>query len=376
MAEPVAEGVSSALASASLSRSDAPRPPSRPPRRAPRTGTPSTPTTPTTPLNSTAEPGAPAAPLRLFFDWDETITAADTLSLIAPPEGEQLHGPAFGHYTEAYLADLSEFESSFGTRTDWERQLEFLGAIDTVEVASVSRVEQGGLFRGMPKSALLERATKVQFRAGWDAFAHWLHAETEARTVSADVISVGWSAEFIRHAIASRENGKDTIRNVYANEVQFDESNEGTGTLTKSAPLNALDTPSNGKGGIRTALHKLHILRSLTDSNAERSKEKAVSVYVGDSTTDLPCLLAAHYGLIMKNSDAWPDSSLNKTIESTNPPLKALYTGCEAFLKLRADEIPRKDDSETAGVLIRVDDWTQALAVVKHIQSHSAPTSS
>ena len=120
----------------------------------------------------------------------------------------------------------------------------------------------------------------------------------------------------------------------------------------------------------------MHILRSLTDSNAEGSKANAVSIYVGDSTTDLPCLLAANYGIIMKNSDAWPDSSLNKTIESTNPPLKALYTDCDAFLKLRADEIPRKDTSETAGVLIRVDDWIQALEVVKHIQSHSAPTSS
>ncbi len=36
--------------------------------------------------------------------------------------------------------------------------MEFLEKIDQVEVASVSRVEEGGLFKGMPKTELLKRA--------------------------------------------------------------------------------------------------------------------------------------------------------------------------------------------------------------------------
>ncbi len=33
--------------------------------------------------------------------------------------------PAFSHYTEAYLSDLKAYETSFGERNTWDRQLEF-----------------------------------------------------------------------------------------------------------------------------------------------------------------------------------------------------------------------------------------------------------
>ncbi|SJX62015.1 uncharacterized protein SRS1_10642 [Sporisorium reilianum f. sp. reilianum] len=329
------------LSTDSLSRSTSLTRPSRPPRRtAATTPTPRTPTT-TTP------------PLHLFFDWDETITASDTLALIAPPESTQLHGPPFSSYTSAYLSDLSAFEASFGVRLDWTRQLEFLGALDSVEQASVARVEDGGLFKGMPLAEMLARAeTQVEFRAGWDAFYAWLAAQTEARALDARIISVGWSSTFIRHAIEhSSHSPKGTIGSVYANDVQMADG-VGTGALSKSS-----------EGAVRTGMDKLRVMRACL-------REGGVSVYVGDSTTDLPCLVEAQYGLLMKRADAFGASSIAGVIETCNPPIRTFYKDYREFLGTH-----KLDTQQQGGTLIRVDDWTQALHVIQHIQTLHSPDS-
>ncbi|SPO22114.1 uncharacterized protein UTRI_02119_B [Ustilago trichophora] len=361
------------LTSDSLSRSTSLTRPSRPPRRAPRGN--ATPTTPTTPSSPTFTTTTTKPSLRLFFDWDETITSSDTLSLIAPPESHQLHGPSFSHYTSAYLSDLSEFETSFGPREDWQTQLKFLERIDEVELASVARVEEGGLFKGVTLSSIRERAeTEVQFREGWEAFNSWLSAEVKEGKLSADVISVGWSGEFIRHALSTQSSSSERIPKVYANEIEMDPNNSddvATGKITKSLPLSLLtlqQETAQGRGGIRTGLHKLTVMQALSDSSGEGVKR----VYVGDSTTDLPCLVAADFGLVMKARDQWEDSSVRKVIEGTKPPVKRLYEEYEEFLKADADE---KEQEGEGGVLVRVDDWTQALEVIKKIQERMTPAS-
>ncbi|EST07857.1 Ysc84 actin-binding domain protein [Kalmanozyma brasiliensis GHG001] len=331
------------LSGDTISRSSSLSRPSRPPRRAAATPT----------ITTVALPSNPPR-LRLFFDWDETITSHDTLSLIAPPEGEQAHGTAFSSYTTAYLCDLETFESTFGTRETWDRQLEFLGRIDEVERASVARVESGGLFIGMSKRSLLDRAEQVEFRHGWDAFYTWLQEQVETESVSADIISVGWSAEFIRHAI-ERAAAKGVIDRVYANQVEMVDE-VATGKLTKSTPL-SLD---GELGGVRTGLDKLKIMQSVMNDGE-------VKVYVGDSATDLPCLVNADFGLIMKPNESFDESSIYKVIQRTGPPVKKLYREVKEFVESYAKT--ETEDKEGA-VLVRVDDWTQALEVIQHIQEH------
>lgn len=331
----------------SLSRTTSLTRPSRPPRRAAAAAT-SAPRTPTT----TSSPQ-----LHLFFDWDETITASDTLHLIAPPEDTQLHGPPFSSYTSAYLSDLSAFESSFGERSTWDAQLEFLAGIDAVERASVARVEQGGLFKGTSGAAMLERAERqVSFRAGWAAFYTWLAEQVSAGAAVADIISVGWSSAFIRRAIEHHQpTSGAVIGTVYANEVELDTDGLGTGKLTKST----------SEGAIRTAHDKLRVLRAHQSSSE-------VSVYLGDSTTDLPCMLAAQYGLIVKPQAEFEGASISKVIAQTKPPIRKLYRDAQEFVEsfTRDDAEARK---EGEGLLIRVDDWTQALEVVRHIQQMHQP---
>lgn len=344
----------------SLSRSTSLTRPSRPPRRTPPNE--ATTTSPTTPASSTTTTSAEPS-LRLFLDWDETITTSDTLSLIAPPEGTQLHGPSFSHYTDAYLSDMGAFESAFGDKDTWEKQLEFLSRIDEVEVASVARVEQGGLFKGMAKADLLQRAeSEVEFRHGWDVFCSWLGEQVREGKARADVISVGWSGEFIRHAIGHRSDQAQAgeLIKVYANEVEMAADDIGTGKLTKSAPLSLLDLDEPVRGGIRTGMHKLDIMHALAPTTS-------TTVYVGDSSTDLPCLVNAHYGLLIKPSDQFEQSSINQTLQRVHPPISKLYKHHDEFVKQHSVQ-ESKDKQRNGGVLIRVDDWEQALEVIKKIQ--------
>ena len=351
----------------SLSRSTSLTRPSRPPRRTAgaSVATPRTPTTAATTVCSTTTSTSTPPSLHLFFDWDETITSSDTLSLIAPVEGTQ-HGEPFAHYTKAYLSDLAKFEEAFGARDNWESQLEFLDKIDEVERASVARVEEGGLFKGMSESSLLERATGVRFRDGWSTFYTWLATQVESGRLNADVISVGWSATFIRHAI-EHESSHQVIANIYANQIDMVDA-VGTGKLTKSSALALTSLPASG--GIRTGLHKLHIMNQIPES----PRPNTLKVYVGDSATDLPCLVNADYGLIMKPTNDFDASSINKVIQHTKPPVKTFYTHFQDFLQSPLTNSEHYEDAPAShhrSVLIRIDDWTQALAVIQHIQEQS-----
>ncbi len=334
---PIKPSLAKEFGEESMSRSSSLSRPSRPPRRAARAAAASASADPTNQAESAA--------LQIFIDWDETITASDTLSLIAPPEGEQEHGPAFSHYTEAYLSDLKAYETSFGERSTWDRQLEFLDEMDSVEVESVTRVQDGGLFKGMTRASLLDRAESVEFRTGWEDFYAWLG---EHRGVVAEIISVGWSAAFIRHAIESHSSTSRVIREIWANEVEMDHG-VATGSLSKAAATH-----------IRTAHDKMRVMNG---------RATATTVFIGDSTTDLPSMLSAHYGIIMKSETDFEASSINTCIQTTRPPISKLYTDHTEFL----DQIATID-ADKRGVLVRVDDWIQALAVIQAIEKHSSST--
>lgn len=180
----------------------------------------------------------------LVLDWDGTIAAEDTLSLIAPSSQE------LKPFTEAYMSDYKALSDKLGERDTLERMVEWLDAMQgkllyflirsrlltiahttsDVEYTSVKRVEDGGLFKGMLRSDMLARAkdpSKLQLQNG-------IVDLLKTFKGTWGIVSVGWSSEFIRAALESR--GVDlSSKNVKirANEVEFDENGVGTGKLTK-----------------------------------------------------------------------------------------------------------------------------------------------
>lgn len=283
----------------------------------------------------------------LFCDWDETITAHDTLALIAPPDG--VHpGPPFASYGKAYMDDMAEHDRRWAddrakhaqAATTESRpssqvvrlsvQQAYLASFDIVELASQQRIEQGALFKGCDMEAIEARARQhVQWRDGWAEFAQqWLVGSAPSsssssvaarpngahrRRIKAHIISVGWSARFI----AAGLRDSCTPASICANEVDVDAATgRGTGKLTKSrdavaaaaagsaAAVSPAVAPAEvGRCGIRVAQHKVREMRRILAA-LPHARQNPLVVYAGDSPTDLEALLEADVGLVLGGKES------------------------------------------------------------------------
>jgi 2-hydroxy-3-keto-5-methylthiopentenyl-1-phosphate phosphatase len=148
--------------------------------------------------------------LWIFIDWDETITAKDTLSLIAPPDGST-GAPPFRSFGDYYVKIMDEFDRDFGPRNTLERQLEFLDKLKVVEKQSVGNVEKRGLFKGVTEEELCERAKRVMFREGWKEFVEKVKGSKNAELVA--VVSVNWSAVFIE-SVLKNLHGEEFLQGI------------------------------------------------------------------------------------------------------------------------------------------------------------------
>jgi hypothetical protein len=73
----------------------------------------------------------------LVLDWDGTLAASDTLSLISPtPE-------ALEPYTKAYMHDMKELSERFGARDSLPKMTQWLGAMQG-EAYSHSPTQRSG----------------------------------------------------------------------------------------------------------------------------------------------------------------------------------------------------------------------------------------
>jgi thiamine phosphate phosphatase / amino-HMP aminohydrolase len=71
----------------------------------------------------------------------------------------------------------------------------------------------------------------------------------------------------------------------------MDAEGRGTGNITKGTGV-----------GICTGYDKLREMKSVLSNRATESNVPFITVYLGDSNTDLPCLLHADVGVIMGNN--------------------------------------------------------------------------
>lgn len=273
----------------------------------------------------------------MFIDFDETITEKDTLSLIAPPDGDH-PGPPFAHYSRAYMDDLRAHDEKYDDkkRQTIEKQLRYLQSLDDVELVSQKRIEEGGLFVGFDPAKMEKRAKKVSLRVGWRE----AMATPEMQSIEKHIISVGWSARFIESALD--RSTKPT--SICANEIEIDaDTGLGTGRLTKSRDSGT----DEGRYGIRIAQDKTREMKRILKGREGR----VLTVFAGDSNTDLPSLLESDIGLILGD---------NKGIRET---IERLGLGAE--LSYSVEEWKQKRRSKPS--LVAVGDWYEAAKIISEL---------
>jgi 2-hydroxy-3-keto-5-methylthiopentenyl-1-phosphate phosphatase len=211
----------------------------------------------------------------LVTDWDETVTKNDTIGLLAEAAYEHKPDlePPWSHYVEEYLKDYRAYYEAQDPSTTLDAEREILRGLDSVDSASLKRVEEGRVFAGVPREVILAKSTKVEVRPGW-----WgLYEAARSRGIKVVVLTVNWSSELIRQVFL--DAGYDTQDlTIYSDEIEMGPDGCGTGSII--APL-------------RTAVHKKEVIEKLKAQHGKRL------CYIGDSSTDLLGILEADLGVIM-----------------------------------------------------------------------------
>ncbi|MDI1487040.1 MAG: hypothetical protein OHK93_006303 [Ramalina farinacea] len=246
----------------------------------------------------------------LFLDWDSTLTTASTLPFIASALTYPETPPAWGELGRAYGEDMARYQGDKGERGErggWEREKGILDSTKPIEAASLSRVASSGIFAGVTRSTLQNLAHRcitdhaVTMRPGWkDLMEHTQASWLAHRTGEVHIISVGWSEIFIQACLEVAGGGKGMVEEggegfvgVLANEV--DGSGDG-----------GVIAGSGGEGLMLTSGDKERVVRLLEKSYREQwkgSSVRVVSVYVGDSVTDLGGLMACDVGVCVREGE-------------------------------------------------------------------------
>lgn len=259
--------------------------------------------------------------LHLVLDFDGTLTRKDTTAILGsiPRISGSRPSLSWDAILKAYLEDYSAHQNAYTPgsqdRKTLAEEAAWLRSLRPIELKSVSRVEEAGVFRGVTDGTITRLATRsiasgeVVLRKGWrDLLA--IGSPRSSDRVS--ILSVNWSRTFIRQILlvaAQKELGGkaaelEGIINsiaIHANEI------EGLAAPTGS------DGKLGSSGGIRTSGDKLECLKAVlakdkgeehaSAANPDEVTHKPLNVYVGDSISDLECLVAADIGICIREEE-------------------------------------------------------------------------
>ncbi|KFX96771.1 hypothetical protein V490_03151 [Pseudogymnoascus sp. VKM F-3557] len=271
--------------------------------------------------------------IQIIFDFDGTITTKDTIeplvqaaiSLHHPslPASELSQTPEAKSWSECksqYLADLSahyekeKHESSDGNAvtgpSGLKKEQRTLDALRDVEWASVQRVGDSGIFKGISRESFLEngraaaagdpegRNDGVVLRKGFSEFVTWIRQRWMAEW---KVVSVNWNWRWVRGIleVAVGEPGRPmAYGKVVANDIEA-----STGMII-GYPLHRLNSK---RTHLLTTADKLLAQRIIIDRfDLGMDSPEPLTVYIGDSPTDLSPLLNADIGIIMNHTPSPP----------------------------------------------------------------------
>jgi 2-hydroxy-3-keto-5-methylthiopentenyl-1-phosphate phosphatase len=294
-------------------------------------------------------------PIHWILDWDGTITKKDTLdSLVSIAATAKPNFPTREHWTrvsQAYVDDYSKTleqlspDGSLPTTIGAEKRL--LGKLRDVEQRSLDRVSSSGIFAGLTGQTINTGAHQaiashqVELRNGSSSF--FQHVQSQGSDPV--ILSVNWSRHFIQSCLFAASISLPHSC-IHSNELdQIDSGNPSNGHIVSTDPSEDVIISSGDK------LRALEHMR--TSHSNTRSSETPPIVYVGDSWTDIECLLAADLGICVRDEPA--GSSQKKLIEA----LDRLGVECP---RLRDWKNTNKGGIVWARDFCEIKDWVDSLS--------------
>ncbi|RMZ74123.1 haloacid dehalogenase-like hydrolase [Pyrenophora seminiperda CCB06] len=229
-----------------------------------------------------------------LLDWDGTITRTDTLdALVGIAAAVNPAFPTLHHwqrlskaYVDEYTATLQRLVPDGALPTTVQEEKQLLKQLRDVEAHSLTRLSSSAIFAGLTSQIIEKGAHQaitsrhVQLRTGFSSF---LHAITSQACHSFVILSVNWSRHFIQSCLNASGSAVPSHA-ILANEL--DNMCSGKPSTGQIVP-----TDTDGRGLIISSGDKLDRMLEI----------KGQTVYVGDSWTDIECLLAADLGICMRD---------------------------------------------------------------------------
>ncbi|KXS20894.1 hypothetical protein M427DRAFT_51851 [Gonapodya prolifera JEL478] len=224
-------------------------------------------------------------------DFDETITVSDTISAIANIasgfHSSRYAMPTWTSLVEAYLEEIGRVPRLTFSATETVSPLKMALRISEqkriAEVTSIQRVSESGYLAGVPRTALWNGGMSCETRKGA------LQCLERVRMLPSQplrVLSANWSRDFVLGALQTLNIPQ---YDVVCGDLVFEESPDRRGDMTtgKIDPK-ILD----GADKLRVMEHwKAHASEGLV-------------CYVGDSFTDVPCLLSCDLPFLIQPGDS------------------------------------------------------------------------
>jgi len=236
---------------------------------------------------------------RIVLDWDGTITKRDTLHTVATigyERNRHLNLTPWDELVQAYISDYTQHEDSYrparSDRKTIAQESAWLASLRDVEVRSVKRVRDAGIFTGVTTQDICLgaeqaiRSNEIQLRGGWkDILSMAAYPRNEiANQAPISIISVNWSGAFIRACLSAALGDSPSIKGTADSIPIF------SNCLHSELAGGDSEVPS-----IRTSADKLDAFQKL------RGGGNGPIFYVGDSATDFDCLLAADVGICVRD---------------------------------------------------------------------------
>ncbi|TPX32973.1 hypothetical protein SmJEL517_g04012 [Synchytrium microbalum] len=253
--------------------------------------------------------------LALLMDFDETITIKDSTSHIShlAYANDPTRSPLWSHFTSYYYEDWERQANSSETRNASTLEA-YLTSFRHVEEASIARINDSKVLRDIERHDLsdgVDNASLVQpfFYDFLDAYKH-AHPETK----NIKIVSLNWSKDLVS-GVSGVPN-----ENVISNDLEFD-GDVSTGFIA---------------GGVFTGVDKLASLQAVMP---DFGGEELYGIGVGDSVSDLPMLLKAALGIMMK-------------------PKKSVYDVCKRF-NIRIESLSAYQEDAERPIVYSVDGWDE-----------------
>ncbi|KAH7073061.1 HAD-like domain-containing protein [Paraphoma chrysanthemicola] len=247
---------------------------------------------------STHRPPLPKGPIHWILDWDGTMTQKDTLdALVNIAASTKPNFPTHERWKNVVAAYLNDYAATLETLspdgalpTTIEEERKLLKDMKPVEQRSLDRVAASKIFAGLTARHLEDcariaiRSGEIALRTGCVDFLRSLSDEGTSKGDTLHILSVNWSRHFIASCLKAAGAEIDTSI-ILANELEgIPEGRASTGQISPAGSMKIVASDD-----------KLLYLEKL------REDSPAPVVYVGDSWTDIECLLAADLGICIRD---------------------------------------------------------------------------